>query len=157
MFVSSEFRRKILRDFRGKKKFRGIISDDLFRRVKEISPMEILHSATLEAASKSLAYVVSAVTEENESPLVVEHRTIPSRPFCRFDASWKDTDTRYVEGSVILVSVRDQTISALACVPDTSKDSSRYVPALDDLSSFAYQSQRSARDPHLISGPFNPT
>ncbi|KAF3496411.1 hypothetical protein DY000_02052944 [Brassica cretica] len=31
-FVSSEFRRKIPRDFRGKKKFRGIISDDLFRR-----------------------------------------------------------------------------------------------------------------------------
>ncbi|KAF3487322.1 hypothetical protein F2Q69_00055631 [Brassica cretica] len=27
-----EFRRKILRDFRGKKKFRGIISEDLFRR-----------------------------------------------------------------------------------------------------------------------------
>ncbi|KAF3587096.1 hypothetical protein F2Q69_00027989 [Brassica cretica] len=49
------------------------------------------------------------------------------------------------------------TISASACVPDTSKDSSRYVPALDDLSSFAYQSQRSARDPHLIGGPFNPT
>uniref|UniRef100_A0A0D3AL81 Uncharacterized protein n=1 Tax=Brassica oleracea var. oleracea TaxID=109376 RepID=A0A0D3AL81_BRAOL len=31
-FISSEFRRKILRDFRGKKKFRGIISDDVFRR-----------------------------------------------------------------------------------------------------------------------------
>uniref|UniRef100_A0A0D3CES9 Uncharacterized protein n=1 Tax=Brassica oleracea var. oleracea TaxID=109376 RepID=A0A0D3CES9_BRAOL len=44
-----------------------------------------------------------------------------------------------------LVSVRDQTVSASARVPDTSKDSSRSVPALDDLSSFAYQSQRSAR------------
>lgn len=76
--------------------------NDMVFELKEISPMEILHSATLEAASKSLAYVVSAVTEENESPLVVEHRTIPSRPFCRFDASWKDTDTRYVEGSVIV-------------------------------------------------------
>ncbi|KAF3598671.1 hypothetical protein F2Q69_00035090 [Brassica cretica] len=31
-FFSSEFRRKIPRDFRRKKKFRGIISDDLFRR-----------------------------------------------------------------------------------------------------------------------------
>uniref|UniRef100_A0A0D3BBL0 Uncharacterized protein n=1 Tax=Brassica oleracea var. oleracea TaxID=109376 RepID=A0A0D3BBL0_BRAOL len=31
-FVSSEFRRKIPRDFRGKKKFRGIISENLFRR-----------------------------------------------------------------------------------------------------------------------------
>ncbi|KAF3534295.1 hypothetical protein DY000_02037223 [Brassica cretica] len=50
-----------------------------------------------------------------------------------------------------------KTISASARVPDTSKDNSRYVPALDDLSLFAYQSQRSARDPHLIGGPFNPT
>ncbi|KAG2252084.1 hypothetical protein Bca52824_082220 [Brassica carinata] len=48
------------------------------------------------------------------------------------------------------------TISASAYVPDTSKDSSRYVPALDDLSSFAYQSQRSGCDPHLIGG-LNPT
>uniref|UniRef100_A0A0D3C1A3 Uncharacterized protein n=1 Tax=Brassica oleracea var. oleracea TaxID=109376 RepID=A0A0D3C1A3_BRAOL len=31
-FVSSEFRRKISMDFRGNMKFRGIISDDLFRR-----------------------------------------------------------------------------------------------------------------------------
>ncbi|KAF3593246.1 hypothetical protein DY000_02024306 [Brassica cretica] len=31
-FVSSEFRRKILRDFRGKMNFRGVISEDLFRR-----------------------------------------------------------------------------------------------------------------------------
>ncbi|KAF2587913.1 hypothetical protein F2Q70_00039951 [Brassica cretica] len=29
-FVSSEFRRKILRDFRGKMNFRGVISEDLF-------------------------------------------------------------------------------------------------------------------------------
>ncbi|KAF3525644.1 hypothetical protein F2Q69_00048769 [Brassica cretica] len=32
-FVSSEFRRKILRDFRRKMNFRGVISEDLFRRV----------------------------------------------------------------------------------------------------------------------------
>ena len=31
-FISSEFRRKIPRDFRGKKKFRGIIFDGVFRR-----------------------------------------------------------------------------------------------------------------------------
>uniref|UniRef100_A0A0D3CTM2 RING-type E3 ubiquitin transferase n=1 Tax=Brassica oleracea var. oleracea TaxID=109376 RepID=A0A0D3CTM2_BRAOL len=31
-FVSSEFRRKIPRDFRGKMNFRGVISEDLFRR-----------------------------------------------------------------------------------------------------------------------------
>ncbi|KAF2556300.1 hypothetical protein F2Q68_00017802 [Brassica cretica] len=31
-FVSSEFRRKIPRDFRGKFNFRGVISEDLFRR-----------------------------------------------------------------------------------------------------------------------------
>ncbi|KAF3535204.1 hypothetical protein F2Q69_00021353 [Brassica cretica] len=31
-FVSSEFRRKISRDFRGKMNFRGVISEDLFRR-----------------------------------------------------------------------------------------------------------------------------
>ncbi|KAF3527871.1 hypothetical protein DY000_02040538 [Brassica cretica] len=31
-FVSSEFRRKIPRDFRGKWNFRGVISEDLFRR-----------------------------------------------------------------------------------------------------------------------------
>ncbi|KAF3568373.1 hypothetical protein DY000_02013134 [Brassica cretica] len=31
-FVSSEFRRKIPRNFRGKLNFRGVISEDLFRR-----------------------------------------------------------------------------------------------------------------------------
>uniref|UniRef100_A0A0D3E7G1 Uncharacterized protein n=1 Tax=Brassica oleracea var. oleracea TaxID=109376 RepID=A0A0D3E7G1_BRAOL len=33
-FVSSEFRRKISRDFRGKLNFRGVISEDLFRRLQ---------------------------------------------------------------------------------------------------------------------------
>uniref|UniRef100_A0A0D3D3J9 Uncharacterized protein n=1 Tax=Brassica oleracea var. oleracea TaxID=109376 RepID=A0A0D3D3J9_BRAOL len=36
--VSSEFRWKIPRDFRGKMNFRGIISEDLFRRIKEALP-----------------------------------------------------------------------------------------------------------------------
>ena len=31
-FISSEFRRKFPRDFRGKMNFRGVISEDLFRR-----------------------------------------------------------------------------------------------------------------------------
>ncbi|KAF3606100.1 hypothetical protein DY000_02044877 [Brassica cretica] len=31
-FISSEFRRKFPRDFRGKMNFRGVISDNLFRR-----------------------------------------------------------------------------------------------------------------------------
>ncbi|KAF2536901.1 hypothetical protein F2Q68_00020208 [Brassica cretica] len=35
-FVSSEFRRKIPRDFRGKKNFRGVISEDLFRRFRRL-------------------------------------------------------------------------------------------------------------------------
>ncbi|KAF3528375.1 hypothetical protein DY000_02040478 [Brassica cretica] len=34
-FVSSEFRRKTPRDFRGKMNFRGVISEDLFRRTKQ--------------------------------------------------------------------------------------------------------------------------
>uniref|UniRef100_A0A0D3BD63 Uncharacterized protein n=1 Tax=Brassica oleracea var. oleracea TaxID=109376 RepID=A0A0D3BD63_BRAOL len=37
-FVSSEFRRKISMDFRGNMKFRGIISDDLFRRRRATMP-----------------------------------------------------------------------------------------------------------------------
>ncbi|KAF3502158.1 hypothetical protein F2Q69_00043998 [Brassica cretica] len=98
--------------------------NDMVFELKEISPMEIQHSATLEAASKSLAYVVSAVTEENESPLVVEHRTIPSRPFCRFDASWKDADTRYVEAHDLIPSQLDpETLSQPA--HDRRLDSAR--------------------------------
>uniref|UniRef100_A0A0D3E9Y7 Uncharacterized protein n=1 Tax=Brassica oleracea var. oleracea TaxID=109376 RepID=A0A0D3E9Y7_BRAOL len=58
-FVSSEFRRKISMDFRGNMKFRGIISDDLFRRVLLLS---FALRRTKEYAFKMLGYSESIVS-----------------------------------------------------------------------------------------------
>ncbi|KAF3559897.1 hypothetical protein F2Q69_00014395 [Brassica cretica] len=38
-FISSEFRRKFPRDFRGKMNFQGVISEDLFRRTTQDIPI----------------------------------------------------------------------------------------------------------------------
>ncbi|KAF3537062.1 hypothetical protein F2Q69_00024592 [Brassica cretica] len=46
-FVSSEFRRKIPRNFRGKLNFRGVISEDLFRRF-EIYSAHVLESPSID-------------------------------------------------------------------------------------------------------------
>ncbi|KAF2611949.1 hypothetical protein F2Q70_00012198 [Brassica cretica] len=69
--------------------------------LKEISPTEILQSATSEAASWRLANVISTVMDENEGHQPLVHHSIPQRLCCRFDASWKDNNLRYGGGFVI--------------------------------------------------------
>ncbi|XP_013588878.1 PREDICTED: uncharacterized protein LOC106297141 [Brassica oleracea var. oleracea] len=69
---------------------------------KEISPMEVIQSATSEAENWRLAQINSEVTEENaNTPLPELLYRLPQRPFCRFDALWKGDDTRYGGGLVI--------------------------------------------------------
>uniref|UniRef100_A0A0D3AH15 Uncharacterized protein n=1 Tax=Brassica oleracea var. oleracea TaxID=109376 RepID=A0A0D3AH15_BRAOL len=69
---------------------------------KDSTPLEILQYATSEADSWSLAHVVPEKREvEDITPLPVTQDSPSMRPFCRFDASWKDDDARYGGGFVM--------------------------------------------------------
>lgn len=65
---------------------------------KEISPLEVLQSATSEASSWRLAQIIPNVSEENENMNMPElPDKPPQRPLCRFDASWKEMLTSVVD------------------------------------------------------------
>ena len=69
---------------------------------KDLTPLEILQSATSEADSWSMAHVTPERREEEDgTPLPATQDSPSMRPFCRFDASWKDDDARYGGGFVM--------------------------------------------------------
>ena len=69
---------------------------------KEISPLEVMQSATSEASNWRLAQTIPDVSEESDNMDMPELPVRPPRrPLCRFDASWKEDDACFGGGLVI--------------------------------------------------------
>ncbi|KAJ0248219.1 Reverse transcriptase zinc-binding domain-containing protein [Hirschfeldia incana] len=79
---------------------------------KETLPSDVILSATTEAESWRLAQIASEVLEDASSIGAPEPLVLPSqRPFCRFDASWKEDDARvlhFAVGHEILATPRSR-------------------------------------------------
>ncbi|KAG2304580.1 hypothetical protein Bca52824_033231 [Brassica carinata] len=60
---------------------------------EEISALDVIQSAKSEAESWRLVQVLPTVLEENAITCIPERPYVPPpRPYCKFDASWKEDD-----------------------------------------------------------------
>ncbi|XP_018465321.1 uncharacterized protein LOC108836698 [Raphanus sativus] len=82
----------------------------------DTSPLEVLQSATLEAAIWNLTHVVSERREVDDRTLLPELQDSPSpKPFCRVDASWKVDDARYGGGFMMEMKDGITIFGSFAC------------------------------------------